>query len=1419
MKRSICENMISTIMLTVVALALILIPTVKSDWPKFVYPNVTTKSDNAGFIIEKIYQKHNKSNDMRSSLYLTHHAYLLEKIASLEVHYGGKPYKMSDICFKPHFAVFHNIHGKTPHHYQRLMLEIRRLSPCLIVTPLNCFSESYKMHALMSRWNSSTDFLNRRLRNAYIESQGDNENAPYVKSDYGPELIKEWSQYLINLSAKNVYHKAHKAMMMVNVYAWLQSIRPNGEKCIDPNGSCDEHLKEEDYFSICTEIQQLDDEDVKRNKYQFETGDEEFMSQLDCVEDRHLFIEWMQGKALKKIMKTFPSERGVADHEDIVNQRCEGIFHDWNTSSIEYFDGDRYFASESSPFDVLKAEIALMTPEMIVDSMNRADHINGFELAFTLEKATELLNVFRTELRNTISAFNEIKPSKTIGVVTGVWKEQLKDNTVDTDYSWAFSFIAIFHLLLVVLFALFMWPGACYSMVIMFTVRDLVTVFIFMFFHYAKDTDIQLDSTIVFHVAVLTVTNLFLTTRVAFCKQRLDRCIQRAKNFVLRSNFSSIGTVDSVRERGDTKLVQYVLAKYTKYQAAQDVYSEEPFEKRSRFWICSLLLLVPILCAYAFFINFDCFTLLICILPSLAISTIEEYRVKFELLRERKKKQESQRKQMEEIGQLVTGGEVDQLFAGNQITTNDERDIEVNSSHSDPGPVEPKTFYGLSDSTCDNIYMTSFLIWVVASLFIFISSILLFVPVQRETIPRNINEDDMFFDFSVENTSGNWDFMTINLREFTQDIKSIENLQMVSNWYETFIRYNKDFNNTWKEEFGGWLQKEPINWAVTYPRMETTSLNVPPYLFQFQFRYWFKNTKDENLIIETVQKIDNVLTKYSKRLAPKASGVLYEHYHQIAVVWNSFAINELIASGILFVFCSLFVLTFSVCRTLSSTILFSFFVVGTRLEVAAIVSLLSLEHQYYYTTLAALIGLFHRTLCFIPYNFSGFLAAWSPFCDLARFRRRILHRLETRVSPELAPKRRIRVPFIAAVDVIQFFGTLLIGSILTAILAGSIPSFNTFIVPIAIIIFIQLCALVNSIAILLSTKQMFEHEVVNFIRCELRGCNTSTQVCDMTGKLLHSPEEAGSIEMNQLPIQPTNQYTFYAPPPKKDPTEKRRPESDDDEEEQEVEHEDVPMNLVDQFVQKHGNTRETQQFRQNFYPLNARDANGVFIEPVQFLMSGMPMDGAYRRTVNEPINIERAEEQYEQERRDTYSDEEDEEEEEEEEMMDYQNALQRNEALRSPDRQANVASPNVRPIRIESIPGPSLPPMIQRARPRDPRTEPPILEEFIQAHDIPGLGPHPRADQYAPGLPRSFIAYCEDPFWTNQRTVRLPPGIMIPPRPFDYAERERLNDSPPPADPNWMPPPGTPPIAALADALAFRDRLQQEGNDDSDASN
>lgn len=687
---------------------------------------------------------------------------------------------------------------------------------------------------------------------------------------------------------------------------------------------------------------------------------------------------------------------------------------------------------------------------------------------------------------------------------------------------------------------------------------------------------------------------------------------------------------------------------------------------------------------------------------------------------------------------------------------------------------------------------TSFLISVIAALFILISALLLLVPVQRETIPRNVNQDDMFFDFSIENASSNWKIMNINLRDFCDDIKSIENLQIISNWYETFERSNQDFESTYNGDFASWIEREPINWAVTYPKMETTNTNLPPPVFEFQFRYSFKNTDDDKLLMENVQRIDGILNKYSEKLSPKASGVLYEHFHQIAVVWNSFALKELLASGILFISCSLFLLSFSVCRADFSILLFSFFVVGIKLEISAVVSLLSLEYQHHYTTLAVLIG---------------FLAAWSPFCELARFRRRILHRAATRLSPELAPRRRVRVPFIAAVDVIQFFGTLLTGSILAAILACSLPSFNAFFLPIVVLILIQLCALVNSIAILLSTKQMFEHEVVNFIYRELRGCKTSTQVCDMTGKLIHSPKESGSIEMDQLPIQPISQFTFYAPP-KNDPTKnekKKSPESEDEEEE------DVPMNIVDQFVEKHGNTEKVQQFRDNYYPLNARNAAGVFIEPVHILMSGVPMDSGYRGLPNEPISIERAEEQYEQDRRDAYSDEED----EEEELMDYHNTVQRNDVLRSPERPASMESPNVPPAdRVESVPGPSLPPMIQRTRPRDPRTDPPILEEFIQANDIPGIGPHPRADQYEPGLPRSFIAYCEDPYWTSQRTVPLPPGILIPPRPFDYAERERDEDSPPPADPNWVPPPGTPPIAALADALAFRARRQQEENND-----
>ncbi|EGT45259.1 hypothetical protein CAEBREN_25010 [Caenorhabditis brenneri] len=41
----------------------------------------------------------------------------------------------------------------------------------------------------------------------------------------------------------------------------MLSIRHDGEKCIDPSGWDDDRMREEDYFSMCREIQHLDEEE------------------------------------------------------------------------------------------------------------------------------------------------------------------------------------------------------------------------------------------------------------------------------------------------------------------------------------------------------------------------------------------------------------------------------------------------------------------------------------------------------------------------------------------------------------------------------------------------------------------------------------------------------------------------------------------------------------------------------------------------------------------------------------------------------------------------------------------------------------------------------------------------------------------------------------------------------------------------------------------------------------------------------------------------------------------------------------------------------------------------------------------------------------------------------------------------------
>ncbi|KAF1746420.1 hypothetical protein GCK72_022875 [Caenorhabditis remanei] len=111
-----------------------------------------------------------------------------------------------------------------------------------------------------------------------------------------------------------------------------------------------------------------------------------------------------------------------------------------------------------------------------------------------------------------------------------------------------------------------------------------------------------------------------------------------------------------------------------------------------------------------------------------------------------------------------------------------------------------------------------------------------------------------------------------------------------------------------------------------------------------------------------------------------------------------------------------------------------------------------------------------------------------------------------------------------------------------------------------------------------------------------------------------------------------------------------------------------------------------------------------------------------------------------------------------------------------------------------------MPPVIDRTISRDPRIEPPSIEECIQAHSDPILPPHPRAGQYPRYYSRAMVAYCEDVYWTYN-IGRLPPGVHMPPRPRDWMSRRMA----PPEDFNYVPPPGNPSIPIPPEAMALHE--------------
>ncbi|CCD64612.1 Sex-determining transformer protein 2 [Caenorhabditis elegans] len=1006
----------------------------KSIFPSFVSQGFfETRTNNEEYIIEKIAQTQENGVDMRSTLHFTQHGYLLNNISNLKIKFRQKTYTLNDVCFKPHITIFQQSsssdQNEYPHYIQRLLLEMQRLSPCLIVTPLNCFYDIYRIHGEISNWNKNTDFLNRRLRNSYIEAIGENDERPYVKSNYGPSLIKSWADHMFDLPSKSFTNSTKDALFQ-KIKLWLLSIEPRQKTCAASIHSCDTPLDSEHYFNICTDMQSVDNFAEKKTKFKLEDVDEEFAMNLDCVDDQEQFIEWMQELEIRK-MYSHVTEK--PDYPNVVNQTCDKIFHDLNSTGIEFFDGSRSFSSTKSQFDTMQTEIVLLTPEMLLSAMQHSDFVNGFESIWTIEKAEELIHEFRLALKEETEKFKENRMSKMIRVTSRVL-----DNTVTTKLQ-SFSekqtihFVVNVHSLIVILFTIFVWSGAPLRSAFMFFVRDALTCLLFCFV-CSTDGVIVLDTELIKYIIVLTLANLYFTTRSSFCTERLSRCIQREKRFPINSNFASLITVDTMT---DSRQIQYFLSTVTKYQAAQDSYSNELFERFPKNWGCTSILIFPIVFVYWYFIDSNFDKICVSVLPSFCLAAGEELFAKNMFWKEREAMQAKQRLENEEQAESITGSSLEKLFAGNKPVSNtDKANIVKKSSiirnqkpclqDLSPGTYDVSNFMKYPHQASRifrekiiGLYLRilklrtlGVILCIPAILLIVISIGLLFIPVKRETLHTDSKQDDIFIEFEIFNFSTNWKIVNQNLKQFSEDIESIGTLYTISNWQKSFERFEQETNKNASAEWNilfKWINDEPINSAVTLFSEKSSGNQTIANPFKFRLRYGF-DAKNETTVIEIVQKIDELLSKCSKNLSPKAVGVLYEHYHRIAVVWNLFAFNQLTTAGIFIILLSIITFIFAITPTIKATFLFSLLVVGTQIEVAALVHLFSLDHHQIYTNLAL---------------FAGFLAAWDPFCALLRYRRRILYKSETRRTPELASKRRVLLPIVATADIAQFFVLLI----------------------------------------------------------------------------------------------------------------------------------------------------------------------------------------------------------------------------------------------------------------------------------------------------------------------------------------------------------------------------------------------------------
>ncbi|CAI2344212.1 unnamed protein product [Caenorhabditis sp. 36 PRJEB53466] len=1120
------------------------------------------------YIIEKISQTQENSTDMRSELYLTHHGYLLENIAKMEVEYRKKTYTLNDLCYKPHVAVFEHSTKLTKNYIQRLFLEMRRLSPCLIVTPLNCFYDSYKLQEHIAGWSLPNEHLNMRLREEFIRALKENENDSnfenfYVNSDIGgPKTIEKWAGHMFVNSSLDISDK-EKETILDSVIRWISSMEPRQEKCADPARPCERPPV--NYFNTCQVMQAINEYGEKRHqKLKFSSGKGEITTQLDCVKDKEKFIDWMQEAELVEILKTLVPGVVIPDHEAIMNKRCDGIFHDVNSDGIELFDGKRSFNNEKNPFDTIRAELALMTPQSLLEHLRHVDHVNSHESGWTIEQAIELLEDFRSALRLQVHRFNDLLTSKKVGVTSKViWAPEEREE-IPLPVSVSVQFVLIFHAALLVAFSFLVWSANPGYSAVFFLVRDVITIAV-IFFGIEDGRIIVLDSKILYFTALMTFSNLFLTTRISFLKHRLARCIQRDKDYH-SSNFSSLGTVGSLHN-SDVRQIQYILAKYTKFQAAKDVHSPEDIEKMPRFWYIIGLIIVPIVAIYWYFVDSSCRDIFFLLFPGFAITIAEELYLKKRYRDERTEKKREEQQLVENAGRLLTEKSLQNVFSGARQLKDKEEALE--DQNDEKVALRQKSVLGhLSNSSYDVFWLTTYpnkisrdirsyafeyyyrllkleklglVICAVALLALCTAIALLFVPVSRVSDQfLKIEHDDLFIDIEIEDFLSSWADKNKRISQLTEDLDSIVSMKILSNWQKSFERFEHRISKTspFSESslFSDWTRNEPMNWAITASFATPDYRSRVPSPFQFRIRYELDDSRNETTMLATVRQIDDLLSKYSSDLSVKAFGRVYEHYHRNAVAWNPFALDELL-SAVLFL-CLFFIVSvlFTTSPSISATLLFALFAVATRLEIAAVISLFSLEHRLLYTYFALLVA---------------FVAAFPPFCELCLFRARILYKKETRETPELSTRQRIRVPFIVAVDIAQFFGVVLAVCFVGAFFTLLVHQLNVFFVPTVILIAIQVLALANSIAISAATRQLFERDVRACLRRDLKGTSIADHVYDLAHKLLSPPFEHADIEM-QI-IQPATPQSRFWAPPKYPGSQKRRQSSDDSDDSEHLE--------------------------------------------------------------------------------------------------------------------------------------------------------------------------------------------------------------------------------------------------------------------------